>query len=189
MTDSPKSPVDPETLPYRPCVGQMVINRAGLVWAGRRADSTKDAEGSGTWWQMPQGGVEPGEDPAAAALRELFEETGIRTVIEIAEMPSWLTYELPAELIGRAWGGRYRGQKQKWFADLYASGCPSNTMPYRSNASRSYQFADDHTSTTDGTIGTSSSGANTRTRRRQLFEIERRWSTAAKRGPSYAPSP
>ena len=65
----------------------MVINRAGLVWAGRRANSTKDAEGSGTWWQMPQGGVEPGEDPAAAARRELFEETGIRTVIEIAEMP------------------------------------------------------------------------------------------------------
>jgi putative (di)nucleoside polyphosphate hydrolase len=116
MTDSQKPLVDPETLPYRPCVGQMVINRAGLVWAGRRADSAEDAEGAGTWWQMPQGGIDPGEDPATAARRELFEETAIRTVTEVAEMPGWLTYDLPAELIGRAWGGQYRGQKQKWFA-------------------------------------------------------------------------
>ena len=71
MADSPKSPVDPETLPYRPCVGQMVINRAGLVWAGRRADSTKDAEGSGTWWQMPQGGVDPAKIRQCGAARTL----------------------------------------------------------------------------------------------------------------------
>ena len=116
MTDGPQPKVDPANLPYRPCVGQMVINRDGLVWAGRRADAPGDAEGRGTWWQMPQGGIDPGEDPATAARRELFEETAIRSVTEIAELPRWLTYDLPAELIGRAWGGRYRGQKQRWFA-------------------------------------------------------------------------
>jgi putative (di)nucleoside polyphosphate hydrolase len=94
----------------------MVINRNGLVWAGRRADALGDAEGRGTWWQMPQGGIDAGEDPAAAARRELFEETAMRSVTEIAELPRWLTYDLPAQLIGSAWGGRYRGQKQKWFA-------------------------------------------------------------------------
>jgi putative (di)nucleoside polyphosphate hydrolase len=94
----------------------MVINRDGMIWAGRRADSKKDAEGRGTWWQMPQGGIDPGEDPATAARRELFEETAIRSADQIAELPRWLTYDLPPELIGRAWGGRYRGQKQRWFA-------------------------------------------------------------------------
>lgn len=103
-------------LPYRPCVGQMVINRDGLVWAGRRADSKNDAEGRGTWWQMPQGGIDAGEEPAVAARRELFEETAIRSIVEISELPRWLIYDLPPELIGRAWGGRYRGQKQRWFA-------------------------------------------------------------------------
>ncbi len=111
-----KPAVDPETLPYRPCVGQMVINADGLVWAGSRAAQPDDAEGQGHWWQMPQGGIDPGEDPATAARRELFEETAIRSVTEIAEMPRWLTYDLPAHLIGKAWDGRYRGQKQKWFA-------------------------------------------------------------------------
>jgi putative (di)nucleoside polyphosphate hydrolase len=103
-------------LPYRACVGQMVINRDGLVWIGCRADAKNEAEGRGQWWQMPQGGVDEGEDPRAAALRELYEETGIRSVELIAEHPRWLTYDLPQDLIGRAWGGRYRGQAQKWFA-------------------------------------------------------------------------
>jgi putative (di)nucleoside polyphosphate hydrolase len=116
MTKKSQPIVDPETLPYRPCVGQMIINRDGLVWIGCRADSKNDAEGRGTWWQMPQGGIDPGEDPATAARRELFEETAIRSAEEIAELPRWLTYDLPPELIGQAWGGRYRGQKQKWFA-------------------------------------------------------------------------
>jgi putative (di)nucleoside polyphosphate hydrolase len=116
MSSAAKPKVDPETLPYRACVGQMVINAQGLVWVGRRADIAGDAEGQGDWWQMPQGGIEPGEDPATAARRELSEETGIRSVEEMAELSRWVTYDVPAELIGVAWGGKYRGQKQKWFA-------------------------------------------------------------------------
>lgn len=116
MAENQKPLVDPASLPYRPCVGQMVINRDGLVWIGRRPDGEKEPEGRGTWWQMPQGGVDPGEDPAEASRRELYEETAIRSVLQIGETSGWLTYDLPAELIGVAWGGRYRGQKQKWFA-------------------------------------------------------------------------
>jgi putative (di)nucleoside polyphosphate hydrolase len=67
-------------------------------------------------WQMPQGGVDPGEDPYPAALRELAEETNITSVKLLAEAPEWLTYDLPRELVPHAWGGRYRGQKQKWYA-------------------------------------------------------------------------
>ena len=104
------------TAGYRPCVGIMVLNREGLVWIGHRADAPGQPEGPGAWWQMPQGGIDEGEDPAAAALRELFEETGIRSARIIAEMPDWLYYDLPPELHGKAWGGRYRGQRQKWFA-------------------------------------------------------------------------
>lgn len=116
MNKKSSHPVDREALPYRPCVGQMVINRQGLVWLGCRADARGDAEGRGTWWQMPQGGIDAGEDPEAAARRELFEETQIRSVALIGEHPDWVHYDLPAALIGKAWGGRYRGQKQKWFA-------------------------------------------------------------------------
>jgi putative (di)nucleoside polyphosphate hydrolase len=101
---------------YRPCVGIMVLNRAGEVWLGRRHDAPAEPEGPGAWWQMPQGGIDEGEDPAAAALRELYEETGIRSARIVAESPAWYTYDLPAELRANAWGGRYRGQTQKWFA-------------------------------------------------------------------------
>lgn len=102
-------------LPYRPCVGVMLLNRAGLVWIGRRADAPQEAEGPGTWWQMPQGGIDAGEDPAKAVLRELHEETGVTSARIIAESSQWLTYDLPPSLLGKAWGGRYRGQKQRWF--------------------------------------------------------------------------
>ena len=101
---------------YRPCVGLTVVNPDGLVWVGRRADAAGEEEGRGAWWQMPQGGIDPGEDPAKAALRELIEETGMRTVKIIGQTDGWLRYDLPAHLIGKAWRGRYRGQEQKWFA-------------------------------------------------------------------------
>jgi putative (di)nucleoside polyphosphate hydrolase len=102
-------------LPYRACVGVMLLNRDNLVWLGRRCDEPND-EGAGQWWQMPQGGIDEGEDPATAALRELEEETSARSAEIIAETPGWLVYDLPDHLIGKAWGGRYRGQTQKWFA-------------------------------------------------------------------------
>jgi putative (di)nucleoside polyphosphate hydrolase len=105
-----------QSLRYRPCVGIMVINREGYVWVGLRADMPNEPEGPGQWWQMPQGGIDAGEDPRTAALRELREETGIRSVEVIGETSGWLTYDLPTELQGKAWGGRWRGQKQKWYA-------------------------------------------------------------------------
>jgi putative (di)nucleoside polyphosphate hydrolase len=94
----------------------MVINRDGKVWVGRRADARPQNEGAGNWWQMPQGGIDAGEDPAEAALRELREETGMRSVEILGQSPQAYTYDLPRELIGKAWDGRYRGQSQAWFA-------------------------------------------------------------------------
>ena len=112
-----KKPVDPQTLPYRPCVGIMVLNGRGLVWAGHRLPEPDDENsGSDMLWQMPQGGIDKGEDPQEAARRELFEETGIKTVSLLAEAPVWFHYDLPRELVGIALKGRYRGQTQKWFA-------------------------------------------------------------------------
>jgi putative (di)nucleoside polyphosphate hydrolase len=105
------SRVDPATLPYRPAVGMMVLNRAGLVFVGRRIEGDLDEA-----WQMPQGGVDQGEDLRAAALRELAEETGMTKVEVIAEASEWLSYDLPAEAVGVALKGKYRGQRQKWFA-------------------------------------------------------------------------
>jgi putative (di)nucleoside polyphosphate hydrolase len=109
-------PTDARSLPYRPCVGIALFNRDGLVWIGNRSEKGADAEGKGEWWQMPQGGLDDGEDPYAAALRELYEETSVKHASLVAEAPGWLTYDLPEHLIPQSWGGRYRGQKQKWFA-------------------------------------------------------------------------
>ena len=108
-------PAHPEIAAYRPCVGVMLINPSGLVWIGRRFDKQND-EGKGQWWQMPQGGIDKGEDPGPAALRELAEETAVTSAAIIAETPEWYTYDLPDHLIGKSWKGKYRGQTQKWFA-------------------------------------------------------------------------
>jgi putative (di)nucleoside polyphosphate hydrolase len=104
-----------ENLPYRPCVGLMVLNRAGRVFIGRRIDGPEHIDATHAW-QMPQGGIDPGEDPWPAALRELREETNISSVEKLDEIADWLSYDIPSELMGRAWKGRYRGQTQKWYA-------------------------------------------------------------------------
>jgi putative (di)nucleoside polyphosphate hydrolase len=104
-------------LPYRPCVGIMVLNRDGLVWVGRRiAEPDGEMSGARQLWQMPQGGIDPGEDALVAARRELYEETGMRSVSLIAEAPDWINYDLPPHLVGIALKGKYRGQTQRWFA-------------------------------------------------------------------------
>ena len=102
-------------LPYRPNVGAVLFNREGLILVARRAD-LPNAEGAPGGWQLPQGGMDEGEDPRMAVLRELAEEIGTDRAEIIAEHPDWFTYDLPRELIGIALGGRYRGQRQKWFA-------------------------------------------------------------------------
>jgi putative (di)nucleoside polyphosphate hydrolase len=103
-------------LPYRPCVGIALFNRRGEVFAGRRKDGEGGAPELRLAWQMPQGGIDPGEDPYQAAIRELYEETSISSIALLGEAPGWLTYDLPPELLGKVWKGRYRGQSQKWFA-------------------------------------------------------------------------
>ena len=104
-----------EITQYRPCVGVMLLNTAGLVWIGRRFDKQND-EGKGHWWQMPQGGIDKGEDVPTAALRELAEETAVTSAEIIAESSRWYNYDLPEHLIGKSWNGKYRGQTQKWLA-------------------------------------------------------------------------
>ena len=93
-----------EDLPYRLCVGVALFNRDGKVWVGRRSDEDAEGEGKGHWWQMPQGGLDDGEDPYAAARRELYEETSVEHASLIAEAPDWLAYDLPAELRKKAVG-------------------------------------------------------------------------------------
>lgn len=105
--------IDPENLPYRPCAGICLINRDGLVFAGRRIDG---GEARGNLWQMPQGGIDEGEACDIAAFREMEEEIGTRKASLLCEVRDWILYDLPPDLLGKVWKGKYRGQKQKWFA-------------------------------------------------------------------------
>lgn len=110
------TPEDIAKLPYRACVGVMLVNPNGHVFVGQRVDRDTDA------WQMPQGGVDKGEAPRDAALRELWEETGVTAdLVQIeAESTEWLPYDLPHDLVPKLWKGRYRGQEQKWFLMRFA---------------------------------------------------------------------
>jgi putative (di)nucleoside polyphosphate hydrolase len=107
--------VDPDALPYRPNVGAALFNPAGRVFIARRAD-LPDAEAAPGGWQLPQGGIDAGEDPRVAVLRELAEEIGTDRFTIIGEHADWLTYDLPPALVGVAFGGKFRGQRQRWFA-------------------------------------------------------------------------
>jgi putative (di)nucleoside polyphosphate hydrolase len=100
----------PKDLPYRRGVGIVLLNPRGLVFVARRIDTPADA------WQLPQGGIDKGEKPTAAAFRELEEETGTARAEILAQTRGWISYDLPADLVPRVWNGRFRGQKQKWFA-------------------------------------------------------------------------
>lgn len=108
------SPALADTLPYRPCVGVMLLNNEGKVWIGNRLAG--EGLPAGNHWQMPQGGIDKGELPEHAAFRELHEETGTRNAKIIAEAREWFRYDLPPELIGKGLKGKFRGQEQKWFA-------------------------------------------------------------------------
>ena len=102
--------VKPGNLPYRSAAGMVVLNREGLVFVGKRIDQTQEA------WQMPQGGIDEGEDAKTAAFRELEEEIGTRNMSLLREHPEWLLYDLPPHLVGIVWDGKYRGQRLKWLA-------------------------------------------------------------------------
>ena len=111
MNQTPSLPTAPyEQRPYRPCVGIFLLNNDDLVFAGRRIDSRAEA------WQMPQGGIDAGESPLQACMREMREEIGTNTAELVSQHDDWLYYDIPLPLADRLWQGRYKGQKQKWMA-------------------------------------------------------------------------
>lgn len=106
---------DYSALPFRPCVGIMLINRDGLVWAGKRYGDKQPIPEEFAW-QMPQGGLDKGEDPLEAARRELYEETSVKSITLLAEAPDWFSYDFPEEIQRQVRKAKYRGQTQRWFA-------------------------------------------------------------------------
>ncbi len=129
---------DPESLPYRPAVGVMLVNREGKVFVGQRIDSTLEA------WQMPQGGLDPGEDAETGALRELEEETGIPAakVELVARCPVELNYDLPDDLVGKLWKGRFRGQRQTWFLFRFTGEDEDVRLDAHEQEFRAWKWAD-----------------------------------------------
>jgi putative (di)nucleoside polyphosphate hydrolase len=129
---------DPGSLPYRPAVGVMLLNREGKVFVGQRIDSTLEA------WQMPQGGLDEGEDAEEGAFRELEEETGIpRNMVEIvARCPVELTYDLPQDLVGKLWKGRWRGQRQIWFLCRFTGTDEDVRLDAHDQEFRAWKWAD-----------------------------------------------
>jgi putative (di)nucleoside polyphosphate hydrolase len=125
---------------YRPAAGIMLVNREGKVWVGQRLDSKLEA------WQMPQGGLDPGEDPQDGALRELEEETGIRReLVEIvARAPEELTYDLPDDLIGVVWKEKWRGQRQTWFLARFLGTDDDVNLQTPDPEFRAWRWADVH---------------------------------------------
>ncbi len=129
---------DPQSLPYRPAVGVMLLNREGKVFVGQRMDSTLEA------WQMPQGGLDEGEDAEQGAFRELEEETGIpRGKLEIiARCPVELYYDLPQDLVGKLWKGRWRGQRQIWFLCRFTGSDEDVRLDAHDQEFRAWKWAD-----------------------------------------------
>ncbi len=120
---------DPSSMPYRPCVAIMLFNETGEVWMGRRVPKWDQGKLDSPW-QCPQGGIDPGEAPENAAHRELLEEIGSNNAEMLAESREWYTYDLPHEALGIALSGKYRGQKQKWFAMRFLGDeCDINLIP------------------------------------------------------------
>ncbi|HRK18985.1 MAG TPA: RNA pyrophosphohydrolase [Hyphomicrobiaceae bacterium] len=115
MNQSPPRKIEQDQLPLRAGVGIVLVNRAGLVWVGHRRPGWYPSDPAPIW-QMPQGGISDGEDPLEAALRELYEETNVQSVEVIGVTDGWLVYEVPTHALGLAMKGRYRGQRQRWFA-------------------------------------------------------------------------
>ncbi len=127
-----------DSLPYRPCAGVMLANRDGRVFVGQRLDTTNEA------WQMPQGGVDPGEDFEAAALRELHEETGVpaKLVDIVARSKTEHFYDLPDHLVKKMWGGKYRGQRQHWFLMRFLGDDSNVDITTKHQEFRSWRWAD-----------------------------------------------
>ncbi len=128
-----------EDLPYRPCVGVMLLNRDGKVFVGRRIEGPEHVDLTHSW-QMPQGGIDDGEEPWPAALRELREETNIRSAECIGEIADWLRYDIPREIVGEVWKGKYRGQTQKWFAMRF-TGTESEIDVHHPDGAQEAEFA------------------------------------------------
>jgi putative (di)nucleoside polyphosphate hydrolase len=130
--------VNKESLPYRPCAGVMLVNLEGKVFVGQRLDSSVEA------WQMPQGGIDEGEDPRFAAIRELREETGIpeQLVQILAQSPQEHYYDLPDELVGKIWKGRYRGQRQIWFLARFSGTDADVNIETEHQEFRAWKWAD-----------------------------------------------